>query len=162
MAFRRSAIKVEPDLTPMLDLTFNLMTFFIMVSNLSQEVYDQRIRLPVAGSASPITDSSQDKLVLNLDSDGRLLINNKVLGTQEALKEIEFQAELARLNLRAAGGDTTSGEPLPTTVILRADQSTPFSEVFAIITACQSQGFTRFDLRAISQNPYAGNLPGEG
>lgn len=144
-------VKVEPDLVPMLDLTFNLITFFIMVTNISQDVYDQRIRLPVAGSASPIGDPARDRLVLNIDDRGRLLINNQVLGTEEAIKEIDFQADLARLNARAAGEDISPGQPLPTTVVLRADQGTPFSDVFALITACQGQGYTKFDLRALSQ-----------
>ena len=60
-------IKTEPNLTPLLDVVFQLMTFFLMVSNFSQDVYDQRVRLPVAGSASPITDPAEDKLVLNID-----------------------------------------------------------------------------------------------
>ncbi len=151
MAIRtKSAEKVEPNLTPMLDLTFNLMTFFIMVSNLSQDVYDQRIRLPVAGSANPITEASTDTLVLNIDRDGRLLFNDRELATEEAVKEIRFQADLARLNASSVGKSIGPGEPLPTTVVLRADQETPFDEVFTLVTACQSQGFTKFDLRATS------------
>jgi biopolymer transport protein ExbD len=37
-------IKTDPNLTSLLDVVFQLMTFFLMVSNFSQEVYDQRIR----------------------------------------------------------------------------------------------------------------------
>jgi biopolymer transport protein ExbD len=155
---RRGHVKTEADLTPMLDLTFNLMTFFIMVFNLGQDVYDQRVRLPIAGSASPIEDAVKDRLVLNISADGKLLINNKELGTEEAIKEIEFQAELVRLNLRATNAEASPGTPLPTTVILRADQATPFTRVYSLITACQSQGFTQFDLRA-SSGPAGG---GEG
>lgn len=152
MAIRsRSTEKVEPNLTPMLDLTFNLMTFFIMVSNLSQDVYDQRIRLPVAGSANPITEVSADTLVLNIDREGRLLFNDRELGSEEAVKEIRFQADLARLNASSVGRTIGPGETLPTTIVLRADQDTPFDEVFTLVSACQSQGFTKFDLRATSQ-----------
>lgn len=146
----KSPTKAEPDLVPMLDLTFNLITFFIMVSNMSQDVYDQRIRLPVAGSAQPITDAARDRLVLNIDQEGRLLINARTLGTLDATREIELQADLVRLNSRVAGKELKVGDPLPTTVVLRADQATPFSEVFQIISACQGQGFTRFDVRATS------------
>ena len=143
-------VKTEPNLTPLLDVVFQLMTFFLMVSNFSQEIYDQRVRLPVAGSASPITDPAEDKLVLNVDPDGRLLFNNRALSTDEAVKEIRFQADLARLNAAAAGVTPEAGETLPTTVILRADRATPFDEVFALVRACQDSGFGRFDLRALS------------
>ncbi|RUL87611.1 ExbD/TolR family protein [Tautonia sociabilis] len=143
-------VKYQPDLTPLLDVVFQLMTFFIMVSNFNQEVYDQRVRLPVAGSARPIVDATEDKLVLNIDPEGRLLFNNQALGTEQAIKEIRYQADLARLNADAAGVPISAGEPLPTTIILRADRETPFTEVFALVRACQDVGFTRFDLRALS------------
>ena len=45
----------EPNLTPMLDMVFQLVTFFMLVINFSSENYDQRVRLPVAGSARPMS-----------------------------------------------------------------------------------------------------------
>lgn len=149
-ASQLSEVKCQPDLTPLLDLVFQLMTFFIMVSNFSQDIFDQSIRLPVAGSARPISDPAQDRLVLNIDDRGRLLFNNQALGADEAIKQIEFQASFARLNAEAAGVPVSPGEPLPTTVIFRADRQTEFSDVFRLISACQAQGFTKFDLRALS------------
>ncbi len=139
-----------PDLTPLLDVVFQLMTFFIMVSNFSQEVFDQRIRLPVAGSAGPLTDPNEDRLVLNIDPEGRLLFNKKVLAPEAARAEIRFQAELARRNAEVAGLGLGSGESLPTTIVLRADAATSFEDVFSIVRACQDVGFASFDLRALS------------
>ena len=51
-----SEIKAEPNLTPLLDVVFQLITFFMLVINFSNDNYDQRVRLPVAGSARPIED----------------------------------------------------------------------------------------------------------
>jgi biopolymer transport protein ExbD len=147
-------VKYQPDLTPLLDVVFQLMTFFIMVSNFNQEVYDQRVRLPVAGSARPILNPAEDKLVLNIDETGRLLVASQALSADEALKHIRFQADLARLNADAAGIALSAGEPLPTTVILRADRQAPFTEVFRLIRACQDVNFSRFDLRALSAPTY--------
>jgi len=144
-------VRYKPDMTPLLDVVFQLMTFFIMVSNFSQEVYDQRIRLPVAGSASPISDPIEDKIVLNVDPEGRLLFNNRLFTGQEAIDQIELQADLARLNAEAVGQEISVGDPLPTTVILRADRLARFDDVFRLIRACQDNGFTNFDLRAESR-----------
>lgn len=143
-------VKYEPDLTPLLDVVFQLMTFFIMVSNFNQEIYDQRVRLPVAGSARAILNPAEDKLVLNIDPTGRMLFNNQVLSAEEAITQIRYQADLARLNADAAGLTLSAGEPLPTTIILRADREAPFTEVFRLIRACQDVNFSRFDLRALS------------
>jgi biopolymer transport protein ExbD len=147
-------VKYQPDLTPLLDVVFQLMTFFIMVSNFNQEVYDQRVRLPVAGSARPIQNPAEDKLVLNIDPEGRLLFNNRALSADEAIRQIRNQADLARLNADAAGIRLSAGEPLPTMIILRADREAPFTEVFRLIRACQDVNFSRFDLRALSAPTY--------
>ena len=77
----RSEFKAEPNLTPLLDVVFQLITFFMLVINFSSENYDQRVRLPIAESARPIEDEqrvSEDRLVLNVDSEGHLLIGGEV------------------------------------------------------------------------------------
>ena len=53
-----SEFKAEPNLTPLLDVVFQLITFFMLVINFSSENYDQRVRLPVAESARPVEDEA--------------------------------------------------------------------------------------------------------
>jgi biopolymer transport protein ExbD len=54
------------------------------------------------------------------------------------------------LNLRVRGEEVAPGGPLPTTIVIRADRRTPFGRHYALITACQSNGFTRFSLKAMN------------
>ena len=148
-------IKAEPNLTPLLDVVFQLITFFMLVINFSADNYDRRVRLPVAGSARPSDpgQGAKDRLVLNIDKDGKLLFNGQALDTEAAIKEIGLQAELVRLgvNLNAKGGkEIKPGEELPTTLVVRADRETPFSQVHALITACQTNGFRKFALKAMT------------
>ena len=104
-----SELKAEPNLTPLLDVVFQLITFFMLVINFSSENYDQRVRLPIADSARPVDDDqriSEDRLVLNVDSEGHLLIGGEVQPLHKALQTIKHQADLVRLNLKAAGAKT--------------------------------------------------------
>src|SRR6185437_5993841 len=91
-----SEIKAEPNLTPLLDVVFQLITFFMLVINFSNDNNDQRIRLPVAASAYPAETGpiDEDRLVFNIDADGNLLFNGEVLDTERAIKEIRVQAQL--------------------------------------------------------------------
>src|SRR5947209_9388150 len=103
-----SEMRAEPNLTPLLDVVFQLITFFMLVINFSTENYDQRVRLPVAGSARPIEEGekavSEDRLVLNVDREGHLLISGEVMTQKEAIQdEIKHQAALVKLNLKSAG-----------------------------------------------------------
>src|SRR5947209_19481968 len=90
-------LKAEPNLTPLLDVVFQLITFFMLLINFSSDNYDQRVRLPVAGTARPVEDAekaAEDRLVLNIDKDGHLLINGEVMPTHQAIAEIKHQADL--------------------------------------------------------------------
>jgi len=148
-----SELTAEPNLTPLLDVVFQLITFFMLVINFSSENYDQRVRLPIAESARPIEDDqrvSEDRLVLNVDSEGHLLIGGEVQPLHKAIQTIKHQADLVKLNLRAAGGKLDPSGSLPTTIILRADKEATFASVISLIKACQSNGFRKFNLKAMS------------
>ena len=154
MSASPSLDRAEPNLTPLLDVVFQLITFFMLVINFSNENYDQRVRLPVAGSARPVEGEDkaalEDRLVLNVDRQGHLIMNGQVLTSTKALQEIKHQADLVKLNARAAGLKPDPAGGLATTIVLRADRDTPFSSLFTLISACQANGFRKFALKAMS------------
>jgi biopolymer transport protein ExbD len=146
-------VRAEPNLTPLLDVVFQLITFFMLVINFTAENYDQRVHLPVAGSARPVEDTqrvSEDRFVLNIDREGHLLVGGQAQTFNEAIRTIKHQADLIKLNLKASGikYDATGG--LPTTIIFRADKDATFASVMNLINACQSQGFRKFALKAMT------------
>lgn len=46
-----SGQKAEPNLTPILDMVFQLITFFMLVINFKSASMDLELKLPVLGSA---------------------------------------------------------------------------------------------------------------
>jgi biopolymer transport protein ExbD len=148
-----NAMKAEPNLTPLLDVVFQLITFFMLVINFSNDNYDQRVKLPVAGTARPVEDRdkvSEDRLVLNVDKQGHLLMNGEVLPLHKAIAAIKHQADLVKLNLKAAGQKPGENGVLPTTIVLRADKDAQFSSFYGLLTACQANGFYKFALKAMN------------
>jgi len=148
-------IKAEPNLTPLLDVVFQLITFFMLVINFSNDNNDQRVRLPVASAASTgeAAKIDDDKLVFNIDQDGNLLWNGEVLDMERAIKEIRVQAQLVRSAANRAKkkkADAASDESLPTTIVIRCDKDTHYSQLYRLITACQAQGFRKFSLKAMN------------
>src|SRR5271165_3795637 len=60
-------VKAEPNLTPILDMVFQLITFFMLVINFKTAELDLSLRLPVIGSAKPLPEGAKVKLlVLNV------------------------------------------------------------------------------------------------
>jgi biopolymer transport protein ExbD len=146
-------LKAEPNLTPLLDVVFQLITFFMLMINFSSDNYDRSITLPVAGSARPIEDEqqlSEDRLVLNIDKEGHLLLGGEVQPLHKAIQSIRREAEIIKLNLKVAGHKPDASGTLPTTIVLRADREATATSVLGIIKACQSNGFRKFALKAMN------------
>src|SRR5208282_2696334 len=60
-------VKAEPNLTPILDMVFQLITFFMLVINFKAAELDLTLQLPVLTSAKPLPkDSNLKMLVLNV------------------------------------------------------------------------------------------------
>jgi biopolymer transport protein ExbD len=149
----KSEVKSEPNLTPLLDVVFQLITFFMLVINFSSDNYDQRVRLPIADTARPVEDAgriAEDRLVLNIDKNGHLLMNGEEQSLHEATQTIKHQADLVKLNLKVAGTKVDQSGGLPTTIVVRADRETTFSSLIGLIKACQNNGFRKFDLKAMT------------
>ncbi|MEN6449619.1 MAG: biopolymer transporter ExbD [Thermoguttaceae bacterium] len=139
-------IKAEPNLTPILDMVFQLITFFMLVINFKSAEIDFSLKLPVVGSARPVDSGGHiGLLVLNIDSKGNLRTSRSVTDIDNFLK---IQAQATMLAARLTPDDLEHGIELPTTVVIRADRDTPFGKVNRVIKACQDNGFRSFALKA--------------
>src|SRR6185312_5824986 len=115
-------LRAEPNLTPLLDIVFQLITFFMLVINFSRDNFDLRIKLPVAGSARPQDDAAKlndERLVLNVDSQGHMIFNGQVLSADEATRKIKLEAQIARANIKTLKGKYDPSEGLPTRIVIR-------------------------------------------
>jgi biopolymer transport protein ExbD len=144
-----SRVRAEPNLTPILDMVFQLITFFMLVVNFKSASLDLSLKLPVVGSARPVESRGEDLLVLNINRQGVL----RVYG--QAVKDIAgYIATEAQASLWAARRDQPDlkpGDELPTTVVIRADRETPFHLLNQVITSCQEHGFRIFSLKAVNR-----------
>ena len=53
-------VKAEPNLTPILDMVFQLITFFMLVINFKSAELDLSLQLPVIGSAKPLRTGAHE------------------------------------------------------------------------------------------------------
>jgi biopolymer transport protein ExbD len=139
--------KAEPNLTPLLDMVFQLITFFMLVINFKGASLDLSLKLPVLGSARPLERTGKiEPIVLNVDSDG----NVRAYGAAVNLEQhIEHEARLHKIQLGLSGAEAKGD--LPATVIIRADRNTPFRLVNHVITVCQDNGYRQFSLSAMTR-----------
>jgi len=132
----------EPDLTPMLDLVFQLITFFMLVIDFKGKALEMSLKLPVVGSARPVeTKGTEEFVILNIDSKGQLLAYG-------IPKEVDPYIAAEANSVRGKHPDIQAGAELPVTVVIRADVATPFDKLYGVIKSCQNNGFLKYAMRA--------------
>ncbi len=131
---------VEGDLTPMIDMTFQLIAFFMLVINFSDVEQDQRVTLPASELARPPESPYEQPLTIHLTKQDRYIYAGREL-TQLAQLRSELLRE-TQIILRH-----TSKKLSDVTVIIRADESAKTGIVQEVIQTCQQLEFERFALR---------------
>lgn len=156
MAKRKSgdAAEIKPDLTPLIDVCFQLITFFVMVMNIATDETAQKVKLPVAQTA-PVTQDDQipDALNINVDKNsvlwgwGLQIPLDKESGIQTFTKKLKLEADLQKLRMRQEGKDWKKGG-LSTTLIVRVDQDVPYEIFRKVMDVARSQGFVKYQIKA--------------
>lgn len=142
--------EAEINLTPILDMVFQLITFFMLVVNFKAAALDLDLKLPVIGSAAPVdTHGQEELLVININAEGRIRSYGQTISDVHAFIATEAQAML--IQARRKQPDLQKGEELPCTVVIRADRGTPFTQLNTVITTCQQHGFLKFALKAMNK-----------
>ncbi len=140
-----SSEQAEPNLTPILDMVFQLITFFMLVINFQAAALDMSLRLPVVGSARPVQTETEDLMVLNITDKGNLRVTGQTVDMEKFLTK---EAAFAK---RKLGRAFKEGDELPTLVVVRADQKTSFDLLNKVLTECQKHGYRKFALRAMNR-----------
>ncbi len=135
----RGPANTDIDMTPMIDMTFQLIAFFMFVINFSEAEQDERIQLPSSQLAKPTEGTIETPITLQLTNSGL------VVYAGELVKVSDLRGYLEREKTAMIDADK---EPTSATVIVRADGRAKTGEVQDIIKLCQEKGFERFALRA--------------
>lgn len=131
---------VEGDLTPMIDMAFLLIAFFMFVINFSEVEQDQRITLPASELARPPEAPYEQPLTIHLTDDDHFIYGGKELMTIGALRSDLLQETQIIERL-------TTKKVSDVTVIIRADEDAKTGIVQRVIQIAQQLGFEKFALR---------------
>jgi len=134
----KSGVGSTLDLTPVVDVVFNLLIFFALSLNFVATSGGINVKLPSASSAEPV---KMEQLTVNLTQDGQVYYNDKKIEIDELptrLKDIEDKDSI---------------------VIIRADNSVPHGRVVQVMDIVKSEGFSKL---AIAVDQAAGSQGGDG
>jgi biopolymer transport protein ExbD len=141
--------RAEPNLTPILDMVFQLITFFMLVINFKVAAIDTTLSLPVVGSARPVDFKGADLLVLNVDKQGDLKVYGRTI--TDIPKYIADEAKASLKLARKDNPELKPGDDLPTTIVIRADKEIRFKELYKVISQCQQNGYRNYSLKTLEK-----------
>jgi biopolymer transport protein ExbD len=125
-SFARKTIQTAGvDITPLLDVVFQLLLFFILTSALVQPGIE--LDLPESKQSNEIIEAD---LVISVDKEGRVFFNDKAVLPEEIEPSLLFFAE-----------QNNSG-----TVLLRVDSALPYGKFFSILDASRNAGIQNLHL----------------
>jgi biopolymer transport protein ExbD len=132
----------ETDMTPMIDMTFQLITFFMFVMKVSDIEADARIKLPSSQIAKPPEGKPGQIYVLQITANNKVLYNGQDIDADRFDKVLRIEINTMR---------RLKKEPKDTIVLVRADSFAETGQVQRIIQICQKHGLINYSLRTLSK-----------
>lgn len=111
------------NMTPMIDVVFLLIIFFLVSSHLARQEAQLALPLPIAESGAELSAAS--RVIVNVTRDGRLQLAGRPVAAEQ-------------LVARLAEARATHGELLE--VKIRTDRQVAYAEVQPILLACNQAG----------------------
>ncbi len=125
---RRTSAVSSLSITPLIDVVFLLLIFFLVSSRFSEEERELDLNLPSVTEALPAS-AQPDELVVNVDETGRYFID----GAFRQVEQVEQILRRAKTN-----------NPLTQTVVIRADRKALWEPVATAIGLCKKVGINEF------------------
>jgi biopolymer transport protein ExbD len=113
------------DITPLLDVVFQLLLFFILTSALVQPSIE--LDLPESNQRNEVLEAD---LVISVDKEGHVFFNDKIVDLEE------FETSLRSFTVQNSNRN----------VILRVDSAASYGNFFSILDASRNAGIENFHL----------------
>ena len=125
------------DMTPMIDVVFNLIIFFMLVNQMVQ-VERAELKLPVASQAQQRREADNDRLIINIHKNGRIEVAGRVVEDKELTKLLFHEAKMSENSEGQVGRAIT----------IRGDINTPYQHIQKIMLKCANQNIYKISIGA--------------
>lgn len=127
---KRSSVASTLSLTPLIDVVFLLLIFFLVTSEFEDQERRLDIVLPSATSAVPMTNKPKE-IVIDIDSVGTIYLG----GQSASIDGLQRLLESA-----------VAKNPTNQTVVIRADRSAAFQPVVSVMDVCNRTGISDYSV----------------
>ncbi len=122
------------ELTPIIDMVFLLLIFFLVATTFHQTEREMQIALPASQSAGPISSTLRE-IIINVDAEGQIFVSGRKMDAED---------------LRVLVRDAVAANPQQK-VTVRGDRHTAYANIVRVLDICKGNGI---------QEPYLDTLVG--
>ncbi|MBI1382781.1 MAG: hypothetical protein GC161_17035 [Planctomycetaceae bacterium] len=153
--------EMEMNMTPMIDVVFLLIIFFMIITDMTQKELED-LELPMAMNAVEDKPNPDEvRPIVNVMQDGRIIVRgdelydpeNPARANYDALKAYLVdkvrQMDMAPINEEVPGSPLVPDDPL----LVRADEYTRFREVQKIMEVCGLTGIQIWKIQLAAKTP---------
>jgi len=126
---------ISIEMTPMIDMVFLLLIFFLVATTFHQTEREMQIALPFASSSAPISTMLQE-LIVNVDAEGGIIVAGKAM----------LPEDLEALVKEAAATNPDQK------VTVRGDRKVAYAGIVRVLDICKGAGI---------QEPYLDTVLGD-
>jgi len=127
--------KVRLNLTPMIDVTFQLILFFLLAGHMAQQESQVDLTLPQARTGEKMAETDTRRLVINVLSDGRILLAGEQLSAERLTQLLATERSVSdHVEVR-----------------VRTDRDTPYRFISPILLACAKTGLWNVSVIATNE-----------
>ncbi len=116
-----SGISIE--MTPLIDMVFLLLIFFLVATTFHQTEREMQIALPFASSSEPISTLLKE-LVVNVDAEGQIIVSGRILEPDD---------------LKSMVTDAVTRNP-DQKLTVRGDKTTAYSNIVRVLDIAKAAG----------------------
>lgn len=130
----RSLSQEKMNMTPMIDVVFLLVIFFMMVTDITQQELED-VSLPDADMAQKDENPPEKRLVININKQGQYIVKRNNLGAvEQCLDRIRAQL-MGKAQASPKNPEGFSEQP----VLFRADEETRFHLIQKVLQICSEK-----------------------
>ncbi|MCH2129001.1 MAG: biopolymer transporter ExbD [Pirellulaceae bacterium] len=127
---RKSSVVEAMSLTPLIDIVFLLLIFFLVATRFAEEDRELDVVLPTASEAQPLVVQPQ-QIFVNIDQDGTFYLGGEHLDSQQ---------------LEMALRQNAANNPANMSVKIRADQRSDCQSLITVMNLCNQVGILDYSV----------------
>ena len=137
----------ETDISPMIDVAFLLLIYFLVTSTIDPKETDLGMKLPTT-TATPSTQVEMDQLTITINTEGAILVGDDIYDTDPNDRDVPMLAQ--KVSEYSQGAKMSGQQPI---VVVSADDASKSQRFIDVLNALAKYGIKNVTITGFVETP---------